>query len=76
MLLSGEVDGVLLYASQAEDYHCQEGLDYQHSCDLWSAFGEHFAYVQTGLYSHAINGTTLVMSKKGSGIAEIINPMI
>lgn len=35
-----------------------------------------FAYIHVGMMDHAINGTTLVMSRKGSGLNEIVNPCI
>lgn len=31
-----------------------------------AGFGTTFAYIQTGLFGHAMAGTTLSMSKKGS----------
>ena len=54
-----------------------------HTCDSCSAvsprvggFGTTFAYVQTGILEHSYNGTTLTISKKGSGLADIVNPCI
>ena len=43
---------------------------------MWSRFGKDFAYVQTGLFEYIRNGTTLSMHKRGSGLSEIINPLI
>ena len=43
---------------------------------MWSRFGKDFAYVQTGLFEYIRNGTTLTMHKRGSGLSEIINPLI
>merc|ERR1712046_54682 len=39
-------------------------------------FGTAFAYIQTGLDQWMINGTTLAMSKRGSGLASVLNPCI
>ena len=78
MLLDGTVDAVWLYADQAARYQCSDDPDAIHdfNCDLWSRFGSEFAYVQTGMFDHANNGTTISISKKGSGLAEIINPCL
>ena len=78
MLLDGTVDAVWLYADQAERYQCSNDPDAIHdfNCDIWSGFGEKFAYIQTGMFDHAINGTTISISKKGSGLADIINPCL
>ena len=46
------------------------------NCDLWGRFGTEFAYIQTGMVEHAIDGTTLSISKKGSGLNEILNPCL
>jgi hypothetical protein len=77
MLLDGTVDALWIYADQGHTYKSacdaetdQAGFD----CSLWSRFGTDFAYVQTGLFGHTTNGTTLAISKKGSGVAAIINP--
>lgn len=35
-----------------------------------------FAYIHTGLNEWSINGTTLAISKKGSGLADALNPCI
>ena len=39
-------------------------------------FGTDFAYIQTGIYDYMNSGTTLAISKKGSGLAEALNPCI
>ena len=46
------------------------------NCSLWQGFGKEYAYVQTGQFGHAINGTTIAMSKKGSGLSKILNPCL
>lgn len=43
---------------------------------MWAGFKTNFAYIHTGLYGHTVNGTTLTLAKKGSGISEIVNPCI
>ena len=43
---------------------------------LWTGPGTSFAYIHTGLFGHAVNGTTLAISKKGSGLSNIINPCL
>ena len=35
-----------------------------------------FAYIHTGLNEWSVNGTTLAISKKGSGLAGVLNPCI
>jgi hypothetical protein len=43
---------------------------------MWAGFKKDFAYIHTGLYGHTVNGTTLTLAKKGSGVSEIVNPCI
>ena len=43
---------------------------------MWDRFGVDFAHVQTGIYDYAESGTTLTISKKGSGLADTVNPCI
>ena len=43
---------------------------------MWSKFGKDFAYIGTGLSEFQKNGTTLAMTKRGSGVPEILNPLI
>lgn len=78
MLLDGEVDAVWIYSDQAYYYDCTKNpdADHQHTCSMWAKFKTDFAYIQTGLYGHAINGTTLMMTRKGAGVADIVNPCI
>lgn len=76
-------DAMWVYVDQSEHYKnagCIAGNPNKTSsfpdwdCAKWAGFGTKFAYIQTGLHSHAYNGTTLAMSKKGSGLNEIVNP--
>merc|ERR1712232_907387 len=76
MLLNGEVDAVWIYADQAHLYQCKDGVTADWNCSMWAGFGTTFAYVQTGITSYAYAGSTLTMSKKGSGIPDIVNPCI
>ena len=76
-LLDGEADAMFVYADQAYTYSCAD-KDVQPAwdCDLWSEFGTKFAYIHTGMFETAFNGTTLTMSKRGSGLSKIVNPCI
>lgn len=74
-LLAGEADAMWVYADQAKNYQCAEGAT-DSWCTLWSGWGTTFAYIQTGLFGHAKAGTTLALSKKGSGLAKILDPCI
>ena len=83
LLLDREVDAVYIYADQAAHYKkpCVEGTalpvaDGGWDCKMWERFEKDFAYIQTGLYEFSRNGTTLSMHKKGSGLNEILNPLI
>jgi len=82
-LLDGTVDAMWVFVSQSEFYKNAGCIPNNPSktspfpdwdCAKWAGFGTKFAFIQTGLFSHAYNGTTLAMSKKGSGLNEIINP--
>lgn len=76
MLLDGSADAMWVYADQAYLYQCSTGVTESWNCTLWEGLGTQFAYIQTGLYGHALNGTTLTISKKGSGLAEIVDPCL
>jgi len=76
LLLNGEVDALWIYADQAHLYQCTGDVSPDWNCSLWEGFGSKYAYVQTGMTTYAVGGTTLTMSKKGSGIPEIVNPCI
>lgn len=75
MLRNGEADAMWVYADQGFVYQCDDGEEAEWDCDLWSGLGTEYAYVQTGLEA-AYNGTTLTISKKGSGLPAILNPCI
>jgi len=83
MLRDGEADAMFIYADQAYNYECNaegkaknSGAKPTWDCSLWANFGTDYAYVQTGQFGHAINGTTLSMSQRGSGVAALLNPCI
>merc|ERR1719229_1180638 len=82
MLRNGEADAMFVYADQAYNFQCtadgktHSGADPTWDCQLWKGFGTEYAYVQTGQFGHSINGTTLAISKKGSGLADLLNPCI
>lgn len=62
-----------LHTLQVEEYSaCPAGST--RNCTLWEGFGTEVAYVQTGQFGHAVNGTTLSLSRKGSGIRELLRP--
>jgi ABC-type amino acid transport substrate-binding protein len=82
MLRNGEADAMFIYADQAYNFQCtadgktHSGAAPTWDCDLWKGFGTEYAYVQTGQFGHVINGTTLALAPKGSGLAELLNPCI
>merc|ERR1719464_395090 len=78
MVMDGTVDAMYVDADQGYYYKkmCDEDPNQEWTCDLWSKFGEDFAYVQTGQFGYIVNGTTLAMAKKGSGVAEAVNPCL
>jgi hypothetical protein len=78
MLLDGSVDAVWIYADQAKNYDCNNlnGAVPSWECAIWSKFKTSFAFIHTGIYEHAKNGTTLTLARKGSGVAELVNPCI
>ncbi|KAL7526700.1 hypothetical protein ACHAWF_001879 [Thalassiosira exigua] len=73
MLRDGKGDAIFIYANHAHEYQkCPEGAAW--NCTLWEGFGTEYAYIQTGQYAYAVNGTTLALSPKGSGIREKLRP--
>lgn len=78
MLLGGEADAMFVYSDQAANYKkaCKDPAYTEAQCDKWSGFGTKFAYVQTGQFGYVHNGTTLALTKKGSGVAEKVNPCL
>lgn len=77
LLLNGTADAMFVYADQAYNFRCNDPkVEPTWNCDMWNGFGKTFAYIHTGMFGYAISGTTLSISKKGSGIPRIINPCI
>merc|ERR1740129_747456 len=66
---------MFVYADQAENYQCTPCQSHEW-CSAWNGFGTEYAYVQTGQFGYVNNGTTLAITKQGSGIAERINPCL
>jgi len=82
-LLDGTADAMWVYVDQGENYKnagcivhdpVKRSTSLDWDCAKWAGFGKKFAFVQTGQLGHAINGTTLAVSKKGSSLNNIINP--
>jgi len=64
-------------ADQADRYQCANNEQpTPWDCALWDGLGTDFAYIHTGMFEWARAGTTLTISKKGSGVASIVNPCI
>lgn len=77
MLLDGSADAMFVYADQAHNLRCDDpSVSPTWDCSLWRGFGSQFAYIHTGMFGHAIAGTTLSISKKGSGVPELLNPCL
>jgi len=81
MLRDGDADAMFVYADQAYNYECIDGHTHSGAvptwdCGLWANFGKDYAYVQTGQFGHAINGTTLAIAPKGSGLKATLDPCI
>jgi len=74
MLLNGECDGVYMYSDLIEKRQVCNGCAWDPA--LYSQLGTEYAWVHTGVVEHMANGTTLTMSKKGSGVPALVNPCI
>lgn len=73
-VLNGLADAMWVYGDQAMNYHCAAGETKEGwNCNLWNKFGTDFAYVQSGMYAWMHNGTTVAISKKGSGVAAMLD---
>jgi len=72
VLKAGGADVLWVYAEQAED--CMADLTAS-GCENWGGFGTEYAFIHMGLIVQN-NGTTVAMSKKGSGLGEVLNPCI
>lgn len=79
MLLDGEADLVYIYSDQPKNIidQCKKGAqDEKTNCTMWEQFGSAYAFVQTGKFGWVQNGTTLAMTKKGSGVDAALNSCI
>merc|ERR1712232_948017 len=65
----GTIDALYIYSDQIQNF-----ID--SSDALATGFGTNFAYIHQGLSGWSHNGTTLAISKKGSGLASVLNPCI
>jgi hypothetical protein len=76
-LLNGDADAMWVYTDQAENSKCINSEDNSPwNCTLWDGLGKTFAYIQTGSRGWTRHGTTLAISKLGSGLAEVLNPCV
>ena len=76
-LLSGDADVMWVYADQAETFKCKNSDENSPwDCTLWDGLGTTFAYIQTGIQGWTHHGTTLAISKLGSGLADALNPCV
>lgn len=62
------------FAGCIENYPDKKSMSPDWDCAKWAGFGTNFAFIHTGQFGHSFNGSTLAMSKKGSGLMDIINP--
>ena len=44
-LRDGRADAIWVYADQAHNYECHEGVEHPWDCDLWKGFGKEYAYI-------------------------------
>jgi len=73
-VLEGKADGMYIYGDQAANYKCKDGETQDGwNCALWGGFKKDFAYAQSGMFAWMHNGTTIAMSKKGSGVADFLD---
>ena len=69
-LLDGEYDALYIYADQLHN------IINSKDPSVAGGFGTTFAYIHTGLDQWSINGTTLAISKRGSGLKQVLDPCI
>ena len=68
-LLNGTFDALYIYADQMNNFINSGDA-------LADGFGSTFAYIHTGLDAWSNNGTTLAISKRGSGLKDVLDPCI
>ena len=80
LLLDGTADAVWIYADQGYKFNCQTARERETNinwdCNIWDKFGTDFAYIHTGFMDQNVNGTTMTMSRMGSGLNDIVNPCL
>ena len=82
MILAGDADVMYVYADQAYNKitACNDVLQDTtgQNCAIWDLLGKPngYAYIHTGMTEYSVAGTTLSMSKIGTGVAAILNPCI
>ena len=74
MLRNGEGDAIFIRSDHGKRFsQCPEG-EAGWNCTLWEGFGTEYAYVQSGQFGYSVNGTTLALSQKESGIRQVLRP--
>lgn len=63
-----------MYAGCIADDPNKKSASPEWDCAKWAGLGKKFAFIHTGQFGHSVNGSTLTISKKGSGLVDIINP--
>jgi hypothetical protein len=71
-LISGEYDALYIYSDQVDNLMRAGNSRYSDMLGLKDGL----AYIQTGLNQWSINGTSLAISKRGSGLKNVIDPCI
>jgi len=68
-LLDGTFDALYIYSDQINNFINSGDA-------LANGFGTTFGYIHTGLNGWSYNGTTLAISKRGSGLKDVLDPCI
>jgi len=74
-LKNKSIDGLYIYADQAEQF-INSASTTEADKEAIEGLGTEFAYIHLGLSGWSYNGTTLAISKRGSGLAAVLNPCI
>jgi hypothetical protein len=72
-LKDGTFDALYIYADQVYQFLQSDDPNLRALAD---GFGTEYAFIQFGLEDWTVNGTTLTISKRGSGLGEVVNPCI
>lgn len=72
-LLDGTIDALYIYADQIAQFQASNDPELS---KLANGFGTTFAFIQVGMRDWTVNGTTLAISKRGSGLKNVLNPCI